>query len=131
MQAQNSSGKPTIDQSKDTGMAMVLILLLLTLAFKRNYLVYCAIGVLALTMIRPQLFRPLAVVWFGFSHVLGMVTSRIVLTIIFFIVVTPVGVARKMFGVDALKLSLFKKGRGSVMETRNHKFCAEDVVKPY
>jgi Saxitoxin biosynthesis operon protein SxtJ len=120
-----------MDQCKDTGMAMVLILLLLTLATRRNYLIPFAIGLLALTMIRPQLFRPAAVVWFGLSHVLGIITSRIVLSIIFFLVVTPVGVVRRLLGTDALNLKSFKKGHGSVMEKRNHTLCANDLVKPY
>jgi hypothetical protein len=121
----------TTDQCKDTGMAMVLILLLLMLATKRNYLIFCAMGVLALDMIRPQLFRPAAVVWFGLSHLLGMITSRVVLSIIFFLVVTPVGVVRRLFGADTLKLKSFKRGHESVMEKRGHTFCADDIVKPY
>lgn len=112
-------------------MAMVLILLLLALGTKRNYLLFCAIGVLVLDMIRPQLFKPLAVVWFGLSHVLGIITSRIVLSILFFVVVTPIGVMRRLLGADTLKLKAFKRGNGSVMDKRNHKFCADDILKPY
>ena len=126
-----SRNRLTVDQCKDTGMAMVLILLLLTLATRRNYLIPFAIGLLALTMIRPQLFRPVAVVWFGLSHVLGIVTSRIVLTIIFFVVVTPIGLVRRLLGTDTLNLRSFKKGHESVMEKRNHTLCAHDLVKPY
>ena len=126
-----SSNRLTADQCKDTGMAMVLILLLVTLATRRNYVIFCAIGLLILNMIRPQIFRPAAVIWFGLSHVLGMVTSRIVLSIIFLVVVTPVGLIRKAFGRDSLKLKSFKKGHQSVMEERNHTFSAHDIVKPY
>ena len=126
-----SSNRLTADQCKDTGMAMVLILLLVTLATRRNYVIFCAIGLLILNMIRPQIFRPAAVIWFGLSHVLGMGTSRIVLSIIFLVVVTPVGLIRKAFGRDSLKLKSFKKGHQSVMEERNHTFSAHDIVKPY
>ena len=121
----------TRDQCKDTGMAMVLILLLFALGTKRSYLLFFAIGLLALDMIRPQLFRPAAVVWFGLSHVLGIITSRVVLSILFFVVVTPIGVMRRLLGADTLKLKSFKQNNGSVMEKRNHKFCADDILKPY
>jgi hypothetical protein len=119
------------DQCKDTGMAMVLILLLLTLAARRNYIIFCAIGLLVLTMVRPQMFRPVAVIWFGLAQLLGMVTSRIVLSIIYLVVVTPVGLIRRVIGADTLKLNSFKAGHESVMEERNHTFSGDDIVKPY
>ena len=127
----SSKNRLTKDQCKDTGMAMVLIVLLLTLAAKRDYLIFGAIGLLVLTMIRPQLFRPVAVIWFGLSRLLGMVTSRIVLTVIFFVVVTPVGLVRRILGKDTLRLKSFKAGHESVMEERNHTFSATDIIKPY
>ena len=126
-----SGKKLTTDQCKDTGMAMVLIVLLLMLATKRNYWIFCGIALLVLNMIRPQLFRPAAWLWFGLSHLLGIVTSRVVLTVIFFLVVTPVGVVRRLLGVDNLKLKSFKAGHESVMEKRGHTFRADDIVKPY
>ena len=127
----HSMNSLTKDQCKDTGMAMVLIVLLLTLATRRNQVIFCAIGLLVLTMIRPQLFRPVAVIWFGLAQLLGIVTSRILLSIIFFVVVTPVGLVRRVLGADTLKLKEFKKGHGSVMEERNHTFSAHDIMKPY
>ena len=110
---------------------MVLILLLVALAAKRNYVIYCAIGLLVLDMIRPQIFRPVAVIWFGLAELLGVVTSRVVLSIIFLVVITPVGLVRRLLGKDTLKLTSFKRGHESVMEERNHTFCADDIVKPY
>jgi hypothetical protein len=127
----HSRNKLTKDQCKDTGMAMVLIVLLLTLAVKRDYMIFGAIGLLVLTMIRPQLFRPVAVIWFGLSRLLGMVTSRVLLSVIFLVVVTPVGLARRALGKDTLRLKSFKRGHGSVMEERNHTFSANDILKPY
>jgi hypothetical protein len=127
----HSKNGMTKDQCKDTGMAMVLIVLLSTLAARRDYLILLAIGLLVLNMTRPQLFRPAAVIWFGLAHLLGMITSRVVLTIIFFVLVTPVGMVRRALGADTLKLKSFKRGHESVMEGRNHTFCADDIVKPY
>ncbi len=121
----------TRDQCKDAGMAMVLLVLLLTLASHRHNLIFLAIALLVLTMTSPRVFRPVAVVWFGLAHFLGTITSRVLLSIIFFLVVTPVGLARRILGADTLKLKEFKKGRQSVMEERNHTFSAHDVAKPY
>jgi hypothetical protein len=121
----------TRDQCKDTGMAMVLIFLLLTLIFNREIYLIGAICLHVLNMVFPRAYRPVAVLWLGLAHLLGTVVSRIVLTVVFLTVVTPIGLARRLLGVDSLKLKEFKKDDGSVMHERNHKFTAEDIQRPY
>jgi hypothetical protein len=126
-----ASGDATKEQAKDTGMALVLILLLLALRRRQSAYVPAAIGLHLVNMIAPQAFRPAAVLWFAFSHVLGNITSRIIMVVAFFGVVTPVGVLRRWSGADALKLKSFKVGRSSVMAERNHTFTGKDIEKPY
>ena len=121
----------TKEQSKDTGMAMVLLLLLFSGAFKRETLVTIAIIALVVDMTVPQLYRPVAVLWLGLSHLLGTVVSKILLTLVFFGVVTPIGLARKLLGIDSLKLKDFKSCENSVMVIRNHIFTGKDIEKPY
>jgi len=121
----------TKDQSRDTGMAMVLLLLILSIILKRKDFVSGAIIALVVNMIAPLVYWPVAVVWLGFSHLLGTITSRILLTIVFLVVVTPIGLVRKMFGRDALNLKAFKGSEESAMICRNHKFVGEDIENPY
>ena len=121
----------TKEQSKDTGMAMVLLLLLFSGAFKRETLVTIAIVALIVDMTFPQLYRPVAVVWLGLTHLLGTIISKILLTLVFFGVVTPIGLARNLLGKDSLKLRGFKCGEDSVMISRNHTFTGQDIEKPY
>ena len=124
-------GKTTVDQAKDTGLALILILLLIAYFGKHYYLIPFAIGAIALTMIVPAIFKPLAVVWFGLSHLLGNIVSKIILTLIFILIVTPVGLIRKMFGADPMMLKLWKKDSGSVFLKRDHTFSIKDLEKPY
>jgi Saxitoxin biosynthesis operon protein SxtJ len=121
----------TKGQSKDTGMAMVLLLLIASGAFKREILVTAAMIALIVDMTAPRLYRPVAVLWLGLSHLLGTVVSKILLTLVFFGVVTPIGLARKLLGIDSLKLKDFKSGETSVMVIRNHIFTGKDIEKPY
>ena len=81
----------TPEQAKDTGMAMVLLCLLLGHFWKIPKLFPLSIILLLLTMAVPKIFRPLAGLWFGLSHVMGQVVSKILLTVAFFLIVTPVG----------------------------------------
>ena len=121
----------TKEQSKDTGMAMVLLLLLFSAAFKKQSVVTAAVVALIIDMTFPRLYRPVAVLWLGLSHLLGTVVSKILLTLVFFGVVTPIGLARKLLGIDSLKLKEFKSGKNSVMAIRNHTFTGQDIEKPY
>src|SRR5215475_11218655 len=123
--------KMTKEQSKDTGMAMALLLLLFFLKTRRNGWLYAAIVVQIVDMIVPQIFAPVAVIWFGLSHLLGTVMSRILLAILFFGLVTPIGLLRRLLGKDSLKLRAFKASGESAMLVRNHLFIAKDIEKPY
>lgn len=118
-------------QASDTGMAMVLILLLLGFFFEDQTFYIWAIPALVINMVFPMFYYPLAFIWLGFAHLLGMIVSRVILTIIYFILVFPVGLFRRLLGKDILQLSGFKKSKTSVMVTRNHIFESTDVEKPY
>ena len=119
------------NQAKDTGLALVLILLIIEYIKRPNWLTVAAMTVLVLVMTWPSLFKPLARIWFGFSHILGGVVSKVLLTLVFFIVVTPIGLIRKVFGADPMKLSIWKKSTDSVLVDRNHSYTKEDIEKPY
>jgi hypothetical protein len=121
----------TKDQCRDTGMAMVLLLLIFSISLKRNELVLDALVLQVITMSVPRIFAPIAVVWLGLSHLLGAVLSRVVLTVTFFLVVTPIGLIRRVLGKDSLQLRAFKASDASVMLPRNHIFSGADLERPY
>jgi len=121
----------TPEQAKDTGMAMVLICLLLGHFGKFPQFLPLSIALLLLTMAWPAAFKPLAWLWFGLSHLLGNVVSRIILTLIFFLLVTPIGLIRRCFKADSLQLKKWKKGRGSVFVEREGVITGQDLANPY
>src|SRR3984957_5962026 len=119
------------DQSRDTGMAMVLLCVLAFAARKREGYLIAAIALQVVNMAVPQVFKPVSVVWLGFSELLGAVMSRILLAIVFFAVVTPIAIFRRLVGKDSLKLRAFKANKDSVMVERNHTFIGRDLERPY
>ena len=121
------------EQSKDAGLALVLILLLVAwigAGIHHPLIAAAAAGVL-ICMTAPGLFAPFAVLWFGLSRVMGAVVSRIVLTVVYMLLVVPVGLARRLAGADAMQLKRWKKGDGSVLTERHHLYTKEDVEHPY
>ncbi len=121
----------TTAQCRDTGMALVLVLLLFALVRGGGAFIIWATGLHVLNMIAPRLYHPAAIVWFGVTERLGTVVSRVLLSVVFFAVVTPVALVRKALGKDSLQLKIFKAGRESVMEVRDHTFTGPDLERPY
>ena len=119
------------NQAKDTGMAMVLICLLFGYFGQNNKLIALSIPLLIIDMIFPDIYRPLAKIWFGISNLLGTIMSKFILTIIFFVIVTPIGIIRKMFGADAMQINKWKKDTATVFKIRNHVFQSKEIEKPY
>lgn len=123
--------KITKDESRATGMAVVLLLLIVSLTTKRTGFIGAAIVLQVVTMTAPKIYRPAAVLWLGFSDLLGTVVSKILLSAVFLLVVVPVGIVRRWSGKDSLNLQRFKSGQTSVMVERDHLFTAKDLEKPY
>jgi hypothetical protein len=121
----------TKDESRDSGMALVLLCLIVFLSTRRLGFVAAALVLQVVNMVVPQAFRYVAVVWLGLSHLLGAVMSRVLLSLVFFLVVTPIGLLRRLSGKDTLHLRAFKASDASVMLMRRHTFVARDLEKPY
>jgi len=121
----------TREQAKDTGMALVLISLIVFFATREIRYVTIATLLLVLDMISPALFKPAAKLWFGLSHVLGTVMSKILLSIIFYLVLSPMGMLRTLSGKDPMRTRQFKKSEGSAFRVRGHAFVAADIEQPY
>lgn len=122
----------TKNQSVDTGMAFVLICLLLANFFlKITFLNYIAILILLITMSIPVILKPVAFLWFNFSHYLGRVVSTILLTTIFFVIVTPVGMFVRLFKKDPLTLKAFNQKTDSILKMRHYLFTEKDLKHPY
>lgn len=118
-------------EARDTGMAITLICMLVALFGDKRPFLLAAVAVLLVNMVVPAMFKPAAKIWFGLSHILGTVMSKVLLSLVFFLVLTPMGLVRKLFGKDSMQVRQFKKGEGSVFRVREHTFNAKDIETPY
>ena len=120
-----------VDRARDTGMAVVLVLLLLELFIGTGIYFKISIPVLILNMTVPQIFYPIAYIWFGFAQILGTIVSKILLFVVFSIIVLPVALLRRLLGKDTLLLKKWNTNNDSVFKTRDHLFSSSDIEKPY
>lgn len=119
------------DQAKDTGMALTLVCLLIGYLGNRKQFLLAALVILLITMLVPRVLNPAAKLWFGLSHLLGTIMSNIMMAVLFFIIVTPIGLLMRLTGHDTLQLKKWKKDRGSVFKIREHTFTEHDIKHPY
>ena len=115
----------------DTAMAMTLICLLYMLVTHSLSSLPLALVLLLLGMIWPRLYTPLAKLWLGLSLLLGSVMSRVLLTVIFFVVVTPIALVMRLFGHDSMRRKGWKKSTESTFVTRDHRFESKDLEHPF
>ncbi len=115
----------------DTSMAMTLISLLVILYTKSITLLPLPIGLLLLGMVWPRAYSLLARLWLGISLLLGSIMSRVVLSIIFMVIVTPIALVMRLFGHDPMRRKAWKKGTESTFVSRGDLVEAKDLEHPF
>tara|TARA_B100001057_G_scaffold194792_1_gene195626 strand:- start:716 stop:1099 length:384 start_codon:yes stop_codon:yes gene_type:complete len=70
----------------------------------RYWSLIISITFLILGILKSSFLSPLNKLWFKFGILLGKIISPIIMGIIFFLVVTPIGLIMRLFGKDVLNL---------------------------
>ena len=92
------------------GITMGIILFIISgLLMYYNKEIYQIIGIIALTfvglgLIIPVVLKPLYFVWMTFAAILGWVMTRVILSLVFYLIITPIGLLTKLLGEDFLDL---------------------------
>jgi hypothetical protein len=55
-------------------------------------------------LIAPRLLAPIEWAWMKMAQAMGIVMTKIILSLTFYLVITPLGLIRRIFGTDSLKL---------------------------
>ncbi len=116
MQKQNNS---------KTILAIVVGLITLAFIFNTPILIKIGLGIGVLSLLSSYFEEKIAWLWSKIGMALGFINGNILLSIIFFIILTPIALLmRYLAGKDNLVL---KKPKGSVFVTRNQKYEAGDL----
>lgn len=54
-------------------------------------------------LVLPTFLRPVYIVWMSLAFILGWVNTRVILAIMFYLILTPVGLFMRLFRVDLLE----------------------------
>jgi hypothetical protein len=118
-------------ENVDSGLGLILMLIIVGLWLKITIYFKIAVVISIITMVQPIMIYPFTFLWLNISELLGKIMSKVILTIIFFIVLYPTALYRKIRGKDSLMLMKFKKAKDSVFIVRNHTYTKTDLINPF
>ena len=85
---------------------MYTTIYLLFIKEKESYQVflYIAVALLGLGYIIPAILKPIYIVWMVFALILGWLMTRVILSLVFYLIMTPIGLLTRLLGEDFLAL---------------------------
>jgi polyferredoxin len=117
------------EKTIETMLVITVGMLVLYIIFRRkdwaNYLLYTSLAMGLIGVFSNFLSEKVAWVWGKIAHIMGTFNSYVLLSIIFFVFLTPVAFLFKLTRKDSLKLKAQKNG--TVYEERNHLYVAKDL----
>jgi len=82
-----------------------------------------------LSFVAPAIVTPLADGWSFIGKTIGRITTPILLTIVFVVIVTPLGLLLRLFGSDPLRLKRDPKAPSYWIERKQRTFSPEDFER--
>ena len=73
------------------------------------YLISSSLIFLFLGLMNSRILSPLNIIWVKFGKILGMIIAPIVMALVYFVILTPIGLTMRIFGKDLLGLKFKKK----------------------
>ena len=124
---------PSVDDIKNdpktakTQLVIVTGLMLISWFFESDLIFFFTVSIALLCFI-PAIGLRIVWFWYALAQVLGYINSRILLTLIYFLLITPIAFFFRLAGNDPL---LLKDKRGSMFNFREHTYTKEDLENPW
>ena len=103
----NSNNKNIRDFAIVMGIIFLFIGIYLFFKESDSYIVsfYVFGAFIAFGFLMPIMLKPLFFIWMVFAAILGWVMTRIILSLLFYFIVSPIGIILKLFNKDFLNLN--------------------------
>jgi hypothetical protein len=116
-------------KSKETMLVITVGFLLVYVLSRNKGFLYCALGIGLVGVFSSWLSGKIDWFWNRLSRVMGVVSNALLLSLVFFVVVTPVGLIRRWRGKD--RMCRFDPGATSNFTDRDHSFGGKDMEKTW
>ena len=73
---------------------------------KESFQIFLTVGTIlfVLGILVPAILKPIYWVWMIFATILGWIMTRVILSLLFYIIITPIGLIYRFFGKQFLEL---------------------------
>src|SRR6478672_6607911 len=115
--------------TKESVLAVVLLLLLFFQFTKSKYFITASILLILLALLSAGFSKIIDTGWRKITHLLGIVSSTILFSVLFYGIFFPVGFILRSFRRSSY--SSFKPGTVSTFEARNKTFVKADLEQPF
>jgi len=95
------------------------------------WLLTLGLVLLGLGAISPRTLKYIYLGWMGLALVLGFVVSHVILTVFFFLVITPIGLIARLAGKDFLRLKLDRQDKSYWIPREHKRKAAEDYERQF
>ena len=119
------------DKMKNVEFGIIVSMILVLMAMFGYVRLPIIIVALLVTLLLPKLFTPFTWLWFRLGEGLSFVFGRLLLVLVFFLVVTPVGLLRRILKIDMMCLRQFKKSTDSVFSVCKKEYEISHLNKQY
>lgn len=119
------------------GLTIGIILLMAGLAaqlfwdYNLGWLIYTGAGLVLAASLLPALLRPLYIIWMSIAVVLGCLVTRLLLSLIYYLVFTPVGLIVKISGKKLLERNVDQSLTSYWIERRDKPYSPDSTEKQY
>ena len=109
--------KIKVSSNRNFGLVFFVVFLIISLwplldgGQLKIWSLFFSLFFLVLGLMNSKLLTPLNLLWTKFGILLGNVFAPIVMSFIFFLVVTPIGLLMRMMGKDLLRTKYNKSGK--------------------
>ena len=115
------------------GIILMIIAGFLFWKEKESYQIFLTVGTIlfVLGILVPAVLKPIYWIWMIFATILGWMMTRVILSLLFYIIITPIGLIPRFFGKQFLELK-WDKSKESYWNFRtNEHLKMEDYEKQF
>ena len=122
---------------RDFGILIGFILLIIAgiLFYKEreSYELIILLGVafIGLGLVMPIILKPFYLVWMIFATILGWIMTRLILGLLFYIIVSPIGLISRLFGKRFLELKNSSINSSYWNYKNSHRISHKDLEKQF
>lgn len=116
-------------EDKTTQLVIVVGFMILHYLFDIQVFAHIALALGLIFLLSKKLTNGVLWLWWKIAQVLGWINTRILLTLVFYLLLLPISMLFKLFSKDPLNINW--KKTASSFEIRDHTYVADDLENPW